>query len=194
MKRCTSLVLASASPRRKEVLRQLGIRFETVASSVEENWEDSDDPAHVTIQLAVKKVQECPVAADVVVGMDTLVVVGRRKLGKPRNASEAMEMLRALSNRMHQVITGVALRRGTRLVTDTEKTCVYFRKLTAREIDWYVKTGEPFGKAGAYAIQGLARIFINRIDGCYFNVVGFPIACFQRALGRLGLSVYSFMR
>ena len=121
--------------------------------------------------------------------MDTLVVMNRLKLGKPASAQDARAMLQLLSGREHQVVTGVALQWNGRVHADAAVTKVEFRRIHAREIDWYIDTGEPFDKAGAYAIQGLGRIFINRIEGCYYNVVGFPLTLFQRLLRRFGLTI-----
>ena len=175
------------------MLRELGISFRKAAGKIEEDWKTGEDPRAIAIKLAARKVQASPATMELTVGMDTIVVLGRRILGKPATAAEAMSMLRSLSGRMHRVITGVAMRYHGRTLRQAEVTRVYFRKITPEEIDWYAKTGEPFDKAGAYGIQGGARLFVRKIDGCFFNVVGFPIDCFQRLLARFGFSVFDFM-
>ena len=126
--------------------------------------------------------------------MDTLVVMNRLKLGKPGSEEEARAMLHLLSGRTHEVMTGVAIRWKDRMVSGVAMTEVEFRRVSEKEIDWYVATAEPYDKAGAYAIQGLGRIFINRINGCYYNVVGFPLTLFQILLKRLKLSILQLQR
>jgi septum formation protein len=149
----------------------------------------SADPAKVAKELAEQKALECDHQEALVIGMDTLVVIGKSKLAKPADAREARDMLRRLSGRMHRVISGVAVRYQGKISSSFEETKVYFKRMTEEEISWYIATGEPFDKAGGYAIQGQGRIFIKRIDGCYYNVVGFPLFCFQRLLGRFGLTI-----
>jgi septum formation protein len=187
------LVLASGSPRREEMLRELGISFKKAPVQVEEDWKSREDPCAIAIKLAARKVQASPAPMDLTVGMDTMVVLGRRILGKPNTAAEAATMLESLSGRMHRVITGVAMRFHDSILRDAETTRVYFRKIRRSEIEWYIKTGEPFDKAGAYGIQGGARLFVRKIEGCFFNVVGFPVDCFQRMLAHFGFTVYDFM-
>lgn len=187
------IILASASPRRQEILRELGIPFETCISMLEERWSRAANPHEVVRRLAKEKAMSCADQKALTIGMDTLVVVGRDKLGKPKSASDAKRMLHLLSNRMHRVIGGVALNYAGKRVIDSEETQVFFRKISAAEIDWYVASGEPSDKAGAYAIQGLGRVFIRRIVGDYYNVVGFPLDAFQRALKKLDLTIYDLM-
>jgi septum formation protein len=172
------LVLASQSPRRAEILRQAGIPFTVRAASVDEAPRAGESPVDYVRRLAVLKAQAVPASdAEIVLGADTTVVVGNEMLGKPADAADASRMLALLSGRRHEVITGICLRRG-----DGDSFCghavtaVWFAALAAREIEDYVASGEPMDKAGAYAIQGLASKFIERIEGCYFNVVGLPVA------------------
>lgn len=188
------VVLASASPRRKQILRELRIPFEVRESRLDETMHSWRDPARLARMLAREKARCSLVPGALVIGMDTLVVVEGKVLGKPADAAEAIRMLRRLSGRTHQVITGVALLMGARSAVGSATTEVSFRKLSVSEIKWYVGTGEAMDKAGAYGIQGLARIFITRIDGCYFNVVGFPVDCFRRLLQRLGVRMTDLIR
>jgi nucleoside triphosphate pyrophosphatase len=190
-KKCdVKVVLASASPRRQEMLRALNVKFVVFVPSVQEKWNAKKNAARIVSELAIAKVRTCRIRNALVIGMDTLVVINRFKLGKPDNPEQAREMLQLLSGRTHQVITGVALKWKGRLVSHVAVTQVQFRRIRSAEIDWYIQSGEPFDKAGAYAIQGLGRIFINRIDGCYYNVVGFPLTVFQRLLRRFGLTIF----
>lgn len=187
------VILASSSPRRQEILEELGIPFHTFISSIVERWDGRADAHNVVRRLAKEKALKCGEAEALIIGMDTLVVASGNKLGKPASAAEARKMLRLLNNRVHRVVGGVALRLGNRCVVDSEETRVFFRRISSAEIEWYVQTGEPFDKAGAYAIQGLGRVFIRKIEGDYYNVVGFPLEAFQRALKKLHLTVYDLM-
>jgi len=193
VKTTKNVILASQSPRRIEILQALQIPFEVCVSSIIERWNSKTSAEEIVQHLALKKAEACAKKDALIIAMDTLVVLGKHKLGKPENKVEAVEMLRRLSGKMHRVYTGVALKLGEKLVTDFEVTKVFFRELKRREIDWYVKTGEPMDKAGAYAIQGKGSLFIDRIEGCYFNVVGFPIGCFQRTLDRLKIDIYELL-
>jgi septum formation protein len=177
------LVLASESPRRAEILRQAGIEFVVRAVPVDETPLAGEPPEDYVRRLAERKARAAPAADDeTVLAADTTVVVDDEMLGKPANAADARRMLAALAGRSHEVLTGVALRRGKLVARDWASTRVKFAPMSAREIDEYVASGEPMDKAGAYAIQGLASKFIERIDGCYFNVVGLPVALVYRLL------------
>jgi septum formation protein len=187
-----SIVLASESPRRKTMLRELGIPFKSFHSGIDETLRFAN-PEKAVRDLAFRKVNAYKRKNGLVIGMDSMVIIGKNKLGKPANAAEAERMLKLLSGKKHRVITGVAISFQDRIVTESETTFVYFRKLKLQEIRWYVKSGEAFDKAGAYAIQGLGRVFIKKIEGCYYNVLGFPIDAFQRILTRLGLNIYDLM-
>lgn len=189
------VVLASESPRRREMLRSLNVDFETFVPRIKESWRTDKNAREIARGLAIQKARKYRGRDDaLVLAMDTLVVANRLKLGKPGDAEEARSMLRLLSGRTHQVITGVALTWKGTLLSDAAVTRVEFRPIRSHEIDWYIQTGEPFDKAGAYAIQGLGRIFINRIDGCYYNVVGFPLTLFQRLLRRFGLTILDLQK
>jgi septum formation protein len=177
-----SVVLASASPRRAELLCAAGIEFEVIVADVDERVRPGESPDAYVARLAVDKARAVAAKAEgrPVLAADTSVVVDGDILGKPLDAMDATRMLRRLSGREHQVLTGVCLTGATRMAAldqvCVETTMVAFAPLTDDEIAWYVASGEPMDKAGAYAIQGLASRFITRIDGSYANVVGLPIA------------------
>lgn len=173
------LILASASPRRKALLERLGIPFEVQVSQAEEKTDPSWSPEEAARHLALLKAQDVAgrVQDALVIGADTIVVLDGEILGKPRSPAEAKDMLRRLSQRRHEVITGLALVDTVNGAVDLchETTSVWFRRLAEEEIDWYVSTGEPMDKAGAYGIQGKGALLVERIDGCFFNVVGLPL-------------------
>lgn len=183
------LVLASASPRRKELLAQAGFQFTVTPASIPEDPRPGENPVAYVTRLAREKA-ECVYAklqsnnAAIVLGADTTVVAPNGEiLGKPADASDAARMLRLLSGATHQVITGVAIVRAGRIDTAAEVTHVTVLVLSDQEIADYIATGEPKDKAGAYAIQGYAARWIPRIHGCYFNVVGLPLALVSSMLG-----------
>jgi septum formation protein len=180
------LILASASPRRAELLSAAGYTFEVVTCDVDESVRAGESPAAYVRRLAADKSAAARASGDyrvdVVLGADTTVVVGGEILGKPRDETDARRMLSCLSGRAHDVLTGVSLRCGAYEVGRVETTSVVFRALTDEEIAWYVGSGEGRDKAGGYAIQGLASRFIPRIDGSYSNVVGLPVACVAELL------------
>ena len=177
------LVLASQSPRRAEILRQAGVSFTIRAASVDETPLPQEKPEEYVRRLAEIKASAVQAAPhETVLGADTTVVIDGRMLFKPDHAADARLMLETLSGRCHQVLTGICLRRGNKRICDCAATQVWFAAMTAQEIDEYVASGEPMDKAGAYAIQGLASKFIERVDGCYFNVVGLPIALLYKTL------------
>ena len=187
------LILASASPRRAQLLKQIGVEFELAPSQVQE-WPHPDEaPSDYITRIARAKV--IAVArkreAGLVIGADTVVVLEGRMLGKPVDENNARTMLRHLSGKWHAVMTGVALYDvATRQeVADFDKTLVMFAPLTDWEIDWYVKSGEPMDKAGAYGIQGLGALFVEEIAGNYYNVVGLPLPLLYRLARRLGYSL-----
>lgn len=184
------LVLASRSPRRAELLTRAGYRFEVVAADIDERRRAGEAPAKLVRRLAWEKA--AVVAARhpgaVVLGADTVVVVDDDfVLGKPRGDADAARMLRCLSGRAHDVLTGVALRAPHGRRAGVQSTRVFFRTLSPDEVAWYVATGEPADKAGGYAIQGRASRFVSRIEGSYANVVGLPVELVDRLLGDLGV-------
>jgi septum formation protein len=181
------LILASRSPRRAELLRAAGIDFTVRAADVDETALPNESPRNYVTRLAFEKAQAIPAASETVLAADTTVVIDNQILGKPIDPADAKRMLQALSGRKHEVITGICLRRGSRVIQDVDVTGVWFAPLTEAEIDRYVASGEPMDKAGAYAIQGLASRFIPRIEGSYSNVVGLPVALVSQALSKLGV-------
>ena len=179
-----SLVLASRSPRRAELLTQAGYEFVVMPADVDESARVGESPMNLVKRLARKKVA---VVAElrpeaVVLGADTVVVDREVMLGKPIDESDAAAMLRRLSGRTHEVLTGVALAAAGQYWDDVMSTQVMFRELDDDDISWYLASGEMFGKAGGYAIQGLASRFVTRIEGSYTNVVGLPISVVDNLL------------
>ena len=179
------LVLASASPRRRELLTQAGYTFEVRPAHIPEDPREGEDPVAYVTRLAREKAEVVfrelnangnAEAALVILGADTTVTLDNHILGKPEDAADAARMLRMLSGRSHHVITGVAVVTAEAVEVAAEVTAVRFLTLTDEEIAVYVATGEPMDKAGAYGIQGLAARWIPRVEGCYFNVVGLPLA------------------
>lgn len=183
MKAFPMLVLASQSPRRRELLAAAGIEFIVRPVSVPEQHRAGESPEKYVRRLAEAKASAVARSdGEIVLGADTVVVVAGQILEKPFDAADASRMLRLLSGREHDVITGICLAGSGRKIVDTATTRVRFIELTAREIDEYVASGEPMDKAGAYAIQGLASKFIVRVEGEYSNVVGLPVALLYRHL------------
>jgi septum formation protein len=178
------LILASASPRRRELLKQAGFTFEVRPAQVNEDPYPDEDPIAYVVRLARHKAKsvlaeissDAPVQSAVVLGADTTVTLDGHILAKPEDAADAARMLRMLSGRTHRVITGVAVASAKGTEVAAEITGVQFLTLADEEIDAYIATGEPMDKAGAYGIQGYAAKWIPRIEGCYFNVVGLPLA------------------
>ena len=205
------LILASASPRRAELLRSAGYTFAVVVADVDESIREAESPSTYVRRLAAEKSAAAAIAAlkgcatsataavspgsnvaqgfgaaeTIILGADTTVVVDGEILGKPHDDEEGQQMLRRLSDKKHQVLTGLSLRQGAYEVGRVETTTVTFRALTDEDISWYVASGEGRDKAGGYAIQGLASRFIPRIAGSYSNVVGLPVACVDELLRSL---------
>jgi septum formation protein len=184
------LILASQSPRRAEILTTVGWPFEAIAANIDETRFPSEDALSYVTRLAQTKaetVAEQIESGGLVLGADTVVVIDEEILGQPRDDDDARRMLSLLSGKWHQVITGVALlRRSDVLQTavGSQKTRVLFAELSRAQIDWYVSTGEPRGKAGAYAIQGKGALLIKEIQGDYFNVVGLPVRLVYELLNK----------
>lgn len=171
------LILASQSPRRRELLRQAGFTFRVRARAVPEVRAQGEAPRDYALRLAREKAEAAwEGRAEIVLGADTIVILGEHVLEKPCDADDAARMLRLLSGRAHTVITGICLRHPGGAIADAESTEVYFAPLNSAEIADYVSSGEPMDKAGAYGIQGLASKFVERVEGCYFNVMGLPLA------------------
>lgn len=181
------LVLASGSPRRQSLLRQIGLQFEVRKSGVDEDISVSTIPEEIVKFLATRKAVAVGKSFDsaLIIGADTIVVLDGTVLGKPQDATEAIDMLTGLSGRTHSVYTGFTLldRPSNQSVTDVEITRVTFRELSTGEIADYVHSGSPMDKAGAYGIQDdYGAVFVERIEGCFYNVVGFPLARFYVAM------------
>lgn len=187
------IVLASSSPRRKELLEQLGLKFKIITSNIDETAKE--ESAYLTAER-LAETKACEIARNLetgylVVGADTVVCIDSEILGKPKNEEEAFEMLRKLSGRVHRVITGIALVESPsgRSIVSHEETLVKFRELEDREIISYIKTGESMDKAGAYGIQKIGAVLVERIDGCYFNVVGLPLTRLTKMLKEFGIEI-----
>ena len=177
------VVLASKSPRRKEILSTLGVRFEIISADADES-SDTRNPEELVRELALRKgraTRELLRAKGkwnddtLIIASDTVVALGEQILGKPQDDAHAAQMLRALSGKEHRVISGVALLLGEREMAAHDSTKVCFAEMSESDIDFYVKSGEPRDKAGAYAVQGLASLWIKGLEGDYFNVVGLPV-------------------
>ena len=185
------LILASASPRRAEILRDAGYHFTVLSSAIDETPYAGESPEHLVLRLAQTKADLAAARAvgpAILIAADTEVVLDGQVFGKPRSPEDARRMLEKLSGRTHTVLTGVALvcLPNAERLSFVESTLVEFAPLSDEEIRRYLSTGEPQDKAGGYAIQGYAARYIPRIEGCYFNVVGLPLARLQHALTELG--------
>lgn len=191
------VVLASTSPRRRELLASLHIPFEVMPSDADETTPNHWTPEQIVMELALRKAKavlatlEPASRQDVIMGSDTIVVLDGQVLGKPKDEAEAASMLRSLQGRSHHVYTAVACIDAAtgRSEIEYRSTLVTMKALTEEEIVAYAKTGEGLDKAGAYAIQGLGAIFVTGIEGCYFSVVGLPLSLVSEMLGRFGIRV-----
>ncbi len=184
------LILASASPRRAELLANAGFEFDVAPADVDETPRHGERPQAYVLRVARAKAAVAAARRETsapVLAADTVVVAGGRLLGKPTGDTEAVDMLRLLSGRIHQVHTAVVVQTATGQLAEVVTTQVRFVALAEDEIRWYVSTGEPFGKAGAYAIQGLGSRFIESIEGSWSNVVGLPVATVYRMLTQAGV-------
>jgi len=178
------IILASQSPRRIELLRSVGLNFNEIPSNVQEEISEKVDSLQFVRDISLQKAKSVwkKTNADLVIAADTIVTMDNQIFGKPQNADHAATMLRKLSGRIHHVISGLCLLMKNQQIIDHEITKVTFYKLTAEEIDAYIASNEHADKAGAYGIQGLASLFVKKIEGCYFNVVGFPLGKFYQHL------------
>ena len=190
-----SVILASASPRRRALLTLVGIAHSVEPADVDESIHDNEAPAVYAERLARAKASAIGRTdeSSLTIGADTIVVIDDRVLGKPRDRTEAVEMLRALGGRTHTVYTAVAVRRGRRTVSAVEHVAVTFRPLTDAAIASYIDTGEPMDKAGAYGIQGFGATIVQRIDGDYFAVMGLPLGTLIALMDQVGVG-YDFGR
>ena len=188
-----TIILASASPRRKELLEKIGLRFEVEPSNYEEDMHSGLEPHEFAQKISLEKAKV--VASKhknaIVIAADTFVVFGGQILGKPHTEEDARKMLETISGNSHSVITGFSIidTGKNKTLSKSVETKVYVRKLTMAEIDAYVKSKEPLDKAGAYAIQGLGAVIVERIEGDYFNVVGLPLSALTEALKEFGINI-----
>ena len=186
------IILASKSPRRKQLLSMMGLEFTVQTADIDETMDPSQTPAHEVAAVSARKAEK--IAAlhlqDVIVSADTIVVIDGKILGKPKDEQDAARMLRLLSGRTHTVYTGLTVYADGKANTQVVSTGVTFRDLSDAEIAAYIETKEPMDKAGAYGIQGKCAIFVDKIDGDYNNVVGLPVAAIYRELKKLGIDIY----
>lgn len=186
------IILASGSPRRKELLTQMGLSYRVMVSDADETVDHSLSPADQVALISRRKAEAVAAQAGqeaLIIAADTIVALDGAIMGKPHSRDEAVQMLSTLQGRTHQVYTGLTLRQGNRVVTETECTAVTFRPMTGSEIEAYVASGEPMDKAGAYGIQGLGGVFVEGIHGDYFNVMGLPICRLGMLLKTFGVEV-----
>ncbi|MGL4510822.1 Maf family protein [Cetobacterium sp.] len=188
------MILASKSPRRKEILAQLGFQLQIKSKDIEE-ISDKVEIVEQIKDISLKKVMAVAVEnpKEFVVGADTVVVIDGEILGKPKSEMDAEKMLKSLSGKSHEVITAytlINLEKNIKITNSVEST-VYFKQISNEEIEWYIKSGEPMDKAGAYGIQGLGSIFVDKIDGDFFAIMGFPINHFIKTLNNLKIPIES---
>jgi septum formation protein len=186
----TQIYLASKSPRRRKLLKQLGIRFKSFSVNTVENVFDGEHPVNCVKRLALEKMKRArkKVQNGIIITADTIVVLDKKVIGKPKNYKDAIKILLMLSGRVHTVYTGFCVlnQKKNKLITDFEKTKVEFRLLSKDEIIDYVDGGSPMDKAGAYGIQDdFGAVFVKQINGCYYNVVGLPLTKLYNALRKL---------
>ncbi len=187
------IILASASPRRQELLSRIGLKFDIEPGNCEEDISPELEPHELARSLSLQKAKLVAVRHKnaLIIAADTFIVAGGRIMGKPHTENEARTMLKTICGRSHSVITGFSLIDTTtgKTLSDSVETKVHIRKLTLAEIDAYVKTREPLDKAGGYAIQGLGAVIVNRIEGDYYNVMGLPLSALTEALREFGVRV-----
>ena len=187
-----NIILGSKSPRRRELLKKLGVAFRVLTAEVDETTAPGLSAGEAVTQISARKAAATAELADpddLIVCADTVVVLDGRVMGKPKTPAEARDMLTALSGRTHEVLTGLTVRRAEQAVTVVECTRVTFRALLPREIETYIASGEPMDKAGSYGIQGLAESFVSHLDGDYFNVMGLPLCALTGILRSFGVRV-----
>ena len=187
------IVLASGSPRRRELLQRIGITdFDVRVPQTEENFPEGLSPSEVVEYISREKAasaaQLCT-AEEIVITADTMVFLDQARLGKPRDEADALRMLTALQGRHHTVCTGVTVRRGDDILTQSETTHVYFRPASEAELRAYIATGEPMDKAGAYGVQGKGALLVEKLDGDFFNVMGLPVLRLSRMLAHFGVQL-----
>ena len=187
-----SIVLASASPRRRELLERIGITdFEIRVPETDESFPDHLTPPQVVAYISRKKAEAVPCTeSEIVITADTMVFFDGQRLGKPQSEAHALKMLMALQGQRHTVCTGVTVRQGDPRLTESESTDVFFRTATAEELRRYIQTGEPMDKAGAYGVQGRGALLVERLEGDFFNVMGLPVLRLSRMLQQFGIELF----
>ena len=187
------VVLASASPRRREILEKAGLKFQVDASETEEKLDDKMDPAELAISISLMKARSARTMhpGSIIIAADTFGIMDGSLLGKPDNADHAHKMLSSMSGKSHEVITGFTIMDSDtgRTTSRAVRTVVYFKVLSEQQIDKYVRSGEPLGKAGAYAIQGSGAELVDKIEGDYYNVVGLPVHALAEELAGYGIEL-----
>lgn len=190
----SKIILASGSPRRQELLRRMGIvDFEIRSPDIDESYPAGLNPTQTVEYISRKKcdaVAESAAPDEIVIAADTMVFVDGERLGKPADEADALRMLTRLQGRAHMVCTGVSVRQGDLVFTESESTEVLFRTASAMELLQYIRTGEPMDKAGAYGVQGLGALLVEGIHGDFYNVMGLPMLRLSRMLGRFGVSFF----
>ncbi len=185
------IVLASSSPRRRELLERIGVTDFTVrVPEVKEAFPEGLTPSQVVAYISREKAEAAAALCgpdDIVITADTMVFLDDRRLGKPRDEAHALEMLTALQGRRHTVCTGVTVQQGSRRLTESETTDVFFRPATEAQLRRYIATGEPMDKAGAYGVQGRGALLVERLEGDFFNVMGLPVLRLSRMLEKFGV-------
>ena len=189
------IVLASASPRRSSLLESVGLKFEVVVSRTEETNHPEMAPTRLVVDNALGKAREVAARVapeSVVIGADTIVYLDGKVLGKPKSMADAREMLCRLSGRTHQVFTGLAVvsRSDDKEITDVEVTDVTFRKLGDSDIDDYLRVVSPMDRAGAYTVDGVGSLLVERFEGCFYNVLGLPMVALDRLLGEFSVNLF----
>lgn len=187
-----AIILASQSPRRQELLKLLGVEFTVQTADIDETMNPNLPPEQEVLRVSAEKARAVAASCteeNLVIAADTIVVVDGEILGKPKDAADAMRMLGLLSGRQHEVMTGMTVQKGNCVCSRVERTGITFRALTHREMENYVKTGEPMDKAGAYGIQGRASIFVEHLDGDYFCVMGLPVCALTQMLRDFDVAV-----
>lgn len=188
-----NIVLASGSPRRRELLERIGVTdFIVRVPEVEEYFPEGLSPEEVVSYISREKAEAAARLCgpeDIVITADTMVFLDDKRLGKPRDEAQALEMLTALQGRKHTVCTGVTVLRGAKRLTESESTDVFFRPASEAELRRYIATGEPMDKAGAYGVQGRGALLVERLEGDFFNVMGLPVLRLARMLERFGVSL-----
>lgn len=188
------IILASTSPRRSELLKQIGLNFEIIPSRYEEDMSLRMSHAKLAEYLAYGKANDvaCRIKKGIVIGSDTFIVFGNKRIGKPKSEAGAKKMLKLISGKNVVIYSGIAIisAGNGKKILDHEITKVKIKNLTPKEISAYVKTGEPLDKAGAFAIQGIGAVFVEKINGCYSNVIGLPLYNLYKNLRKMGINIF----